>query len=793
MVGRGWLVLGLVAGIGASVDTLLPHDPVPAGPSVVRLVDLYRADAVEGRVPPQGAAPRLEWRFAAGEPLRWRAGVGVADLAVNGDRLWGRATAAVPILVVDLPALSESDLVHEVQVRMRVSEGTEVAATLRGPAALDPAFEAELIRGIPWPLTSPAMAGDEMQTYTLRGSASVLTAGRRHLLLRPTDREGATFEIESVRLVTRREHLAAVASGVGWQALSEAYRESLVARAPEAMRFRVRLPRRPRLELAVGTIEEWPVRFRVSVRRNGADETVALRTVTAANRWEPMAVELARFAGREVTLSLALESGKDGVLGLWGSPVIRDRTAPPAAAGRTAVRGVILVWADTLRRDRLDVYGHPRPTAPNVRALAEEGVRFNDCQAQASWTKASGPSILTSLYPTTHGVADIPDRLPAAATTIAESFREAGWATFGLSSIAFVGRMTNLHQGFEEFHEQTSIPAREGGVHKTSPVLVDRLLPWLDAHRDVPFFALLHVSDPHSPFRPAPPYDTMWADPALREEHERQQKAVRPFIADPNMRRFGMPTREEMARAGVAPEPYVAYEQDLYDGAIRGMDAEIGRLRERLAALGMDDRVVIAFISDHGEAFLEHGLHFHGNSVYGELTNVPLIFWGPAVVARGRVVDGPVQLIDVMPTLLDLAGVRPPAGLQGRSLAPVLRAGAGPVRLEPRPAISEKHARSGSSTEHIASTAIVSGRWKLIHNTERPQGTPEFELYDHGADPLDLADVAARHPEVVARLAKELAAWRAMARAARLKPDSDAAASLGKEELEKLRALGYIQ
>jgi arylsulfatase A-like enzyme len=793
MLGRGWLALGLVAGITASVDVFLPHDaPVPA-PGAVRLVDLYRPEAVEGRVAPSAAPARIEWRFAEDGDQRWRAGFGVADLSVRNGRLTGRATAAVPILAVELPPVADSEVVHEIQVRMRASEGTQVAATLRGPAPVDFRFEAELIRPIPWPLTSPAMAGEEMQSYALGGSSAVLMRGRRHLLLRPTDREGATFEIESVRLVTRREHLAAVASGVGWQALSEVYRESLVARAPETMRFRVRLPRRPRLELAVGTIEEWPVRFRVGVRANGRDETVALRTVTAANRWEPLAVELARFAGREVTLSLALESGKDGVLGLWGSPVVRDRTAPPAAAGRPAVRGVILVWADTLRRDRLDAYGHSRPTAPNVRALAEEGVRFTDCQAQASWTKASGPSILTSLYPTTHGVADIPDRLPAAATTIAESFREAGWATFGLASIAFVGRMTNLHQGFEEFHEQTSIPSREGGVHKTSPVLVDRLLPWLDAHRDVPFFALLHVSDPHSPFRPAPPYDTLWADPALREEHERQEKAVRPFIAEPNMRRFGMPTREEMARAGVDSEPYVAYEQDLYDGAIRGMDAEIGRVRERIAALGMEDRVVIAFISDHGEAFLEHGMHFHGNSVYGELTNVPLIFWGPAAVARGRVVDGPVQLIDVMPTLLDLAGVRPPAGLQGRSLAPALRAGAGPVRLEPRPAISEKHARKGSSTEDVASTAIVSGRWKLIHNTERPAGTPEFELYDHSGDPLDLTDVAPRHPEVVARLSREIAAWRAMAAAARLKPDSDAAATLGKEELEKLRALGYIQ
>src|SRR6185295_7653379 len=138
--------------------------------------------------------------------------------------------------------------------------------------------------------------------------------------------------------------------------------------------------------------------------------------------------------GREVTLSLGLAADLAGALGLWGAPVIRN--APAAdGGGKTPVRGVILVWADTLRRDHLDAYGYSRPTAPTVRGLAEQGVRFTDCVAQATWTKVSGPSIFTSLYPTTHGVSDIPDRLPASATTLTEVFREGGWATFGLGSI----------------------------------------------------------------------------------------------------------------------------------------------------------------------------------------------------------------------------------------------------------------------------------------------------------------------------------------------------------------------
>jgi len=763
-----------------------------AEPLSIRLVDLYKPEVVEGRQAAAAKPPRFEWTFADGDTHGWQAGIGVSGLAVREGRLVGRSTTDAPLLVVEIPNLPPSDTVHEVQVRLTVSAGTHMDATLRGAEPVDFPFEADLLHVIPLPLTTPVPSAQEMQTFTLRASGSVITHNRRRLLLRPTDRPGADFAIESVRLVTRGEHLAAVASGVGWQGLSEVYRESLVARTPETLRFQVHLPQRPRLELAVGTIDAWPVRFRVSLRAGGSEETLAERTITTPDRWEPMSLDLARFAGRDVTLALALGADKPGAIGLWGGPVVRN-AAVSGGGGTPPVQGVILIWADTLRRDHLDVYGYGRPTAPTVRGLAEQGARFTDCIAQATWTKVSGPSIFTSLYPTTHGVSDIPDRLPASATTLTEVFREGGWATFGLGSIAFMGKMTNLHQGFEEFQEGLSIPSRETGNTKTARVQVDRLLPWLDAHRDVPFFVLLHVMDPHGPFRPDPPYDSMWADPARREEHERQAKAVRPLIVNPNLRRMGAVTREELQKAGFDPEAFVAYDRDWYDGSIRGMDAEIGRLRERLSALGLDRRVVVAFLADHGDEFHDHGREFHGHSVYGELTNVPLIFWGPGHVGGGRVVDGTVQLIDVMPTLIDLAGLHPPAGMQGRSLVPALREGAA-AALPERPAISEKFARTGAvGADESGAVALFSGGWKLIANESPAPGKPPYELYDHRADPLDATDVAAQHPDVVQRMAKELGAWRAMASAARLKPDSAAGAAMSPEELERLRALGYVQ
>jgi arylsulfatase A-like enzyme len=183
------------------------------------------------------------------------------------------------------------------------------------------------------------------------------------------------------------------------------------------------------------------------------------------------------------------------------------------------------------------------------------------------------------------------------------------------------------------------------------------------------------------------------------------------------------------------------------------------------------------------------------------MVRVPLILWGPGVIGSG-VIEEPVQLIDLMPTLLDLCGLPPPEGAQGRSLRPLL-AGAGGATAaasasgawQRRPVISEKQPLlAGSDFPNAAeSYAIVDGDWKLIQNVARPSEKPEFELFEFYKDPLDQKDLARSHPEVVEKLAKQLADWRGKAQAARLKPDSEQEKSLSAEQLERLRSLGYVK
>ena len=387
------------------------------------------------------------------------------------------------------------------------------------------------------------------------------------------------------------------------------------------------------------------------------------------------------------------------------------------------------------------------------------------------------------------------DRMPAEAVTIAEAFREAGYATWSSSSVAFSGQLSNLHQGVEVLHERASI-TEEGS--KTARPFVDRLLPWLETHREGPFFVFLHAMDPHSPFEPRAPYNTLWADSTWKEEHQQQVDRAREFMPDGLMKVQGMPTREEMEQAAIDIEPYLAYEHDWYDGSIRGMDAEIGRVMEKLGQLGLVDKTLVAFISDHGEEFLEHGRHWHGNTVYGEMTNVPLILSWPGRLPAGTIVEETVQSIDLMPTLLELSHLPVPQTLQGQSLVPLLAEEGDQTRerWQSRPAFSERVRqgnRSATAETEVDSFAIVTEGWKLIHNVRKPDDFPEYELFDHHNDPLNLKDLAPENPEVVERLSQQLEQWHEQALAARLPSDDEFKGGLRAQELERLRSLGYIR
>ena len=821
-------------------------------PIALRLVDLFEAATIEGTVATDPVAA-TEWRFdgegtiGLPEPIEstendeteeddaeepedrsatfgWAALNDVEDVDVVDGRLVG-TTSELPLLHAVRPddLLDENDLLHAVEISMRVSAGTRIGVTFNGARELN---EERLLRTIRNATEPPLFAelepGDDFHTYRLENPGrSFSVGGLQNIIVQPTNEAGAVFAIESVRLIMRREHLHTIASGPGWQGLDEIYRETIVSRAPERVTLDLTLPTNPWLELAVGTVEDHPVTFSVAID-TGSDHTeLWRRTVTLPRRWETQRIDLADYAGQRATLALSLEGGEDGLVRFWGTPVVRNAGARPTRAdevrtdaraaladgGSRTPQGVIVFLADTLRRDRLDMYGHGRDTAPRLSLLAGEGVRFADAISPATWTKVAVPSLLSSVYPASHGIVGMADRLPSGATTMAEAFRGAGYATFATASVGFTGKLSNVHQGVEVLHERASIDNGNLGHSsaKTARTYVDRFLTWLDDHHDVPFFAFIHVFDPHDPFEPYPPYDLLWASPTGKEEHEARLEQVGESLGDDRRvsdgNRFGperFPNRDELEAAGVDPDVYNAHQLAWYDGSIRGLDAEIARLMEGLGQRGVASDTLLAFVSDHGEEFMDHGWGWHGNTVYGESVNVPLLLHWPGVLPQGLVVDTTVESLGLMPTLLELAGIPVPDTVQGQSLLPLVVSSTEPASLGwiDRPAFSERK-RIPSNRERadydVDQYSVVSDGWKLVRNVDPPEWMPEFELYDHVDDPLNHTDVTADHPDIVERLREELAGRLRYAEARTLPTDEEAAEALSPAELQRLRSLGYIR
>lgn len=307
---------------------------------------------------------------------------------------------------------------------------------------------------------------------------------------------------------------------------------------------------------------------------------------------------------------------------------------------------VVVVVVDTLRRDHLPTYGYARDTAPFLDGLARRGVVL-DGISPASWTKPATASILTGLHPVTHQALDRRDRLPETATTLAEILRSAGYRTLAASANGWVSPTFGFEKGFDEFllDEQDNVRARD---------LNRQLLPKLQRLPE-PFFLYVHYVDPHAPY--APQVD--WRGEPL-------PASVHPIL----------PADLDATHARTRPADLLRRAVDLYDGEIRGVDRGLAELVGALRGRGVLGRTLLVVTADHGEEFEEHGRMSHGQSLYGEVVRVPLIFSGPGL--RGGVRLGRASLMDIVPTLLDLVKIpssRRPTHLDGLSLAGALRSG----------------------------------------------------------------------------------------------------------------------
>jgi arylsulfatase A-like enzyme len=429
--------------------------------------------------------------------------------------------------------------------------------------------------------------------------------------------------------------------------------------------------------------------------------------------------------------------------------VLTAALAAGPGCGRPAPRAVVLVDLDTLRADRLSIYGNPRPTSPHLDAFARSATRFEWAFAQAPYTLPSQVSILTSLYPQTHGVVRPKDSMGSEAFTLAEAFHAAGWRTAAFVDGGFVAASLGLDQGFESFVEF----GQQGLAKSEAPIA-----EWLRAHSREPFFLFIHTYDTHSPYAPPEPY---------RARFTAGMAAPTPGF-EPTTEAL-----EEVRAARLSPND-LEYARALYDGEVAFVDDWFGRLTRQMEELGLSERAVVAVVSDHGEEFREHGSFLH-EKLYATVTRVPMLVRTSGGTS-GQVVRAPVETVDLMPTLLELAGLPLPQGIEGRSLAATVRSGA--ALPPPRAGLAHSYLFGGQR-------AVVDGDLHLILSIQ----TGRAELFDYRNDPLEQMDLSATRTADVARLVQAL---RTRTRALPGRPVVRAI-TLPDDVKASLRALGYLK
>jgi arylsulfatase A-like enzyme len=393
---------------------------------------------------------------------------------------------------------------------------------------------------------------------------------------------------------------------------------------PQELEYSLRIPdREPRLDFGTGILAEGEaVTFSVKVVEDDRETTVLEHTLESADRWNDARLDLARWAGQEVRLRLSTDGSPENVA-FWSNLVVSGRPVQPF--------NVVILLEDALRADHLSTNGYDRPTAPfKDRFMGEEGVVFLRATSQATKTRPSVPSLMTSLLPTTTGVWDFADVLPEGFLTLAEVMRQQGFVTASFVQNGNAGLFAGLHQGFDALFDAETTGA------STEDILGDRLVSWIERNRDRNFFLYIHVMDPHGVYEPPAPFDRWYRE---------MSAGATPQDFDAHLD----PEWEE--------GPTVEGRRHLYDGEIRHNDAVIEEFLGTIEQLGLKESMFLVLTSDHGEHLGERELWEHDPPGFLQVTGVPLMFVYPKRFRGGQRIDENVQLIDVMPTVLELARV----------------------------------------------------------------------------------------------------------------------------------------
>jgi arylsulfatase A-like enzyme len=448
-----------------------------------------------------------------------------------------------------------------------------------------------------------------------------------------------------------------------------------------------------------------------------------------------------------------------------------------AAPGEDSRPNVIVISIDTLRADHTGWHGYDRETTPHLDDFATTAISFDRAYTPASHTLPAHVSLFTSLYPDTHGVIRMKDALSPSVETLAGILSERGYETAAFLNAGWLHPKFGLDRGFEtyDFYHDLKVERLLGipRFGRNAEQTNEAVFEWLDRTPSSPFLLFVHYFDVHSdwerlPYDAPPPYGTMFV-----EDYDGEFTGGEGGV---HASKYLLKMNEEDIRLSNADRDYV---KGLYDGGIAYTDAQFQRLLAKLDSMDLLENSIVIVTSDHGEEFQEHGMVLH-EQVYEELIHVPLIVRlptaqdPPSVVTEPRRLENPVQLVDVMPTVLDYLGIELPGASQGRSLWPVIEGSESSGR--------RIYARNIDATQY----AIVEGNWKLVYEPE----SRATRLFDLTADPAETQE--RNDDEKTAELLTNLLEWIETAREMGQVVRSETV-EIDEDTREALKALGYIE
>lgn len=487
------------------------------------------------------------------------------------------------------------------------------------------------------------------------------------------------------------------------------------------------------------------------------ERTTLLETVVAGDskRWVDHEIDLQAFAGKDVVFHLvsrpAGEVGPDDFTApLWGAPII---TAESSLPRDEEAPNVIVISLDTLRADYVGRQRLGRDLTPNLDRFRAAGTVFTNAMTTYPSTTGSHMSLFTGVYPATHETIHARKKLPPEIPTLAQEMAKAGYATAAVTENAMLNAGSGFLRGFDSYREQKGddVWSTDGAIRQT----FDDGLTWLEHHGNERFFLFLHTYQVHFPYTPP-------------KRHNHFRKALNKKLPEEKFEK-----QKVWAERG-------------YAGEVLYMDEELGRLLRTLEERQLLDHTVIIITADHGEEFGEHGDIGHAQTLFAEVMNIPMSIYFPGRAPAGLSVDEPVSLVDIAPTVLDLAGI-PAMRSQGRSLVPLLEGGDfGP----PRAVYAQNFGKYGQ--QWAARTADR----KFIFSGKESNPPLVFDLRE---DPGELKPLKDGELTVEGkRWINPYKAW--VRRAMRVRQRKEAAARkkesaperrLDESVVNKLRALGY--